>query len=51
MAKDNTNESIIDWDLHHKVNRTAEKTIVELRKLFREGKIKIPIDKPKNKKK
>jgi hypothetical protein len=41
MAKDDTS-SIVNWDLHHKINRTAKKTMNELKKLFREGKISIP---------
>jgi hypothetical protein len=41
MAKDDTSSSIVNWDLHHKINKTAEKTIQEVKKLFREGKLEI----------
>ena len=43
--------SIIDWDLYHKINKTQEKTIEELRKLFREGKLPSKNNDPKNTKK
>ena len=29
------------FESHHKINKTAEKTIEEVKKLFREGKLKI----------
>ena len=33
--------SIVDWDLYHKINKTSEKTLKELRKLLNDPKNKI----------
>jgi hypothetical protein len=41
MAPNDTNSSIVNWDLHHKINKTAEKTMQEISRLVREGKITI----------
>lgn len=44
MAGDNNN-SIVNWDLHHKINKTSEKTMKNLQELLRNKDPKIKKDK------
>jgi hypothetical protein len=36
MAKDDTKSSIVDWDSHHRINNTDQKTLEEMAKVARE---------------
>lgn len=41
MIDNDEKSSIGNWDLHHKINKTSEKTLEEIKKLAREGKLKL----------
>lgn len=50
MVEHDEKSSIVNWDLHHKINKTAEKTLKEIKNLAREGKLNFTVEKSPSKK-
>lgn len=50
MMEDDKKSSIGNWDLHQKINKAGEKTLEEIKKLAREGKLKLTAGKVYKKK-
>jgi hypothetical protein len=50
MVEHDEKSSIVNWDLHHKINKTAEKTLKEIKNLAREGKLNFTVEKSPTKK-